>query len=130
MNAKTSLAVYSNDVSEKYSDLLPDTVYRATMSEPVVAVNLAQIDHPPPSMPTSDVPAEGVPPLDLQKAPCCQGKCQQPPSISSPLADEVNLEEEINGPDRGIFENMWQAVARWLQRPCAKAADELDGEWK
>ena len=101
------------------------------MSEPSIALDLAQIGHPPPSIKCFDTKAVQAPPRFL----CCQCDCQARLSNSfaeSSFPEEAEFvlvdEERPNGPDRGIFEDLWKKMVEWLASPVSKAADDLDGQ--
>ncbi len=92
-----------------------------------LALNFAQIDHPP----TSTAPSfqSQDPASDHPTSPCgCECQCSSPTAFSEAAELKQAEAEHPNGPDRGVFEDAWQAMVCWLASSESKAADDLDGE--
>ncbi len=96
------------------------------MSSPAFALDLAQIPAP-----VASVGSQTTITPDERDSFCASSDCQsllRSPSPSSTSTDLSPFEKDHpNGPDRGVFEDAWQAVGRWLRRASSEAADDLDG---
>ena len=98
------------------------------MSQSSFALDLAQIAHPP------STAADGL----AACTDCCAVSSDDSDRYeslrnSSPVTPytgklDTSEAEHPNGPDRGVFENAWKAVASWLERANSDPASELEGK--
>ena len=98
------------------------------MSEIKLSLNLAQLEHAP--YITSPSTGEDEAETQLPQQPCLEcDLIRGSPNATPYFAKPSGLEEDNpNEMDRGIFENVWQAVAYKLKSLPSTAADDLDGQ--